>query len=96
MTNDNRTDEEQERLNSHMGRPDVMERILFESLNAEPASEAQVRRFLTSAPPEVFVLLNGLVPMPSPEGIHDESLHENRIVQGFVGLALAGRRRDSR
>lgn len=96
MTNDNRTDEEQERLNSRMRRPDVMERILFQSLHAVPASEEQVKRFLTSAPPEVFVLLNGLVPMPSPAGIHDESLHENRIVQGFVGLALAGRKPDRR
>jgi hypothetical protein len=93
MTNDNRTDEEQERLNSHMGRPDVMERILFESLNAEPASQEQVKRFLAAAPPEVFVLLDGLVPPSLPAATHGESLHTNRIAQGFVGVVFAGRKR---
>jgi hypothetical protein len=92
----NRTEEEQEQLNNHMRRKDVLERILFESLNAEPASQEQVKRFLTAAPPEVFVLLDGLVPMPSPEGIHDECLHENGIVQGFVGMIMAPRKRDRR
>jgi hypothetical protein len=88
----NRTEEEQEQLNNHMRRKDVLERILFESLNAEPASQEQVKRFLTAAPPEVFVLLDGLVPLPLPAATHDESLDENRIVQGFVGMALAGRK----
>lgn len=94
MTNYNRTEEEQQRLNSHMRCKDVLEWALFQSLHAEPASQEQVKRFLVTAPPEVFVLLDGLVPLPSPAGIHDESLHENRIVQGFVGMALAGRKRD--
>jgi hypothetical protein len=96
MTNYTRTEKEQQRLNSHMRRKDVLEWALFQSLHAEPASEAHVKRFLTSAPPEVLVLLNGLVPMPSPEGIHDECLHENRIVQGFVGMILAPRKRHRR
>jgi hypothetical protein len=60
MTNYNRTEKEQQRLNSHMRRKDVLEWALFESLHAEPASQAQVKRFLTAAPPEVFVLLDGL------------------------------------
>jgi hypothetical protein len=66
MTINDRTEEVQELLNSHMRRKDVPERILFESLNAEPASQEQVKRFLTAAPPEVFVLLDGLLSPPSP------------------------------
>lgn len=87
-----RTEEEQEQLNSQMRRKDVLEWALFESLHAEPASQEQVKRFLTAAPPEVFVLLYGLVPPPSPAAINDESLHENRIVQGFVGTVMARRK----
>jgi hypothetical protein len=94
MTIKNRTEEEQERLNSHMRHKDVLEWILLQSLHAEPAGQEQVKRFLTAAPPEVFVLLDGLVPPPSLAGIHEESLHENRIVQGFVGMAMARRKRD--
>jgi hypothetical protein len=96
MTNYNRTEEEQEQLNNHMRRKDVLEWALFQSLHAEPASEAHVKRFLTSAPPEAFVLLNGLVPPSVPAAIHEESLHTNRIVQGFVGMVMAGRKPDRR
>jgi hypothetical protein len=90
----NRTEEEQEQLNSHMRRKDVLEWALLQSLYAEPASQKQVKRFLTTAPPEIFVLLDGLVPLPSPAAIHDGSLHANRIVQGFVGSVMARRKRD--
>jgi hypothetical protein len=96
MTNYNRTEEEQQRLNNHMRPKEVLEWALIQSLHAEPANAGQVKRFLAAAPPEVFMLLDGLVPLPSPAGIHDESLHENRIVQGFVGMALASRKHDRR
>ena len=89
MTINNRSEEEQQRLNNYMRREDVLERVLFQSLHAEPASEEQVEHFLAAAPPEVFVLLEGFVPQPSPAGLHDEVLHEKRIVQGFVGMILA-------
>lgn len=92
----NRTEEEQEQLNNHMRRKDVLERILFESLHAEPASPEQVKLFLAAAPPEVFVLLDGLVPLPSPTAIHEASVHQNRIVQGFVGSVMARRKRNPR
>lgn len=93
MTIKNRTAEQQEQLNNHMRRTDVLESILLESLHAEPASQEEVKRFLATAPPEVFVLLDSLLPLPSPTGIHDESLHENRIVQCLVGAAMARRKR---
>lgn len=96
MTIYNRTEEEQQRLNSYMRRKDVLERILFQSLHAAPASQAQTKRFLAAAPPEVFVLLNGLTSSPSSVAADAEPLYENRIVQGFVGLAMAGRKRDRR
>ncbi|MCC3278163.1 hypothetical protein LJ754_03180 [Arthrobacter sp. zg-Y40] len=88
MTINNRTEEEQQRLNSHMRRKDVLEEVLFRSLHAKPATEEQVKRLLAVAPPEVFVLLDGLKPSPSPTGIPNEPLHENRIVQGFVGMVM--------
>lgn len=94
MTIKNRTAEQQEQLNNHMRRTDVLESILLESLHAEPASQEQVKRFLAAAPPEVYVLLDGLLPPPLPTGLGDESLHKNRIVQGFVGAAIARRRHD--
>lgn len=94
MTINNRPEEEQHRLNNHMRRKDVLEGVLFQSLHAEPASEEQVKRFLAAAPPEVFVLLDGLVPQPSPAGIHKEALHENRVVQGFVATVTAHRKRN--
>lgn len=93
MTIKTRTEAEQQRLNSQMCRKDVLKWALFQSIHAKPASQAQARRFLTSAPPEVLVLLRGLVPRPSQASIHDEALHENRIVQGFVGLAIERRDR---
>ncbi|WP_437771384.1 hypothetical protein [Arthrobacter sp. KNU40] len=93
MTIKNRTAEEQERFSSHMRRNDVLESILLESLHAEPASQEEVKWFLATAPPEVFVLLDGLLPLPLPTGLRDESLHENRTVQGFVGAAMARRKR---
>lgn len=89
MMINNRPEEEQQRLNNHMRRKDVLERVLFQSLHAEPASEEQVKRFLAAAPPEIFVLLDGLMPPSSPAGLHNEALHEKRIVQGFVGMILA-------
>lgn len=88
MTINNRSEEEQQRLNNHMGRQDVLEWILFQSFHAAPASEEQVKRFLAAAPPEIFVLLDGLMPPSSPADIRNEILHENRILQGFVGTAM--------
>lgn len=94
MTINNRPEEEQQRLNNHMRRKHVLEWVLFQSLHAEPASEEQVKRFLAVAPPEVFVLLDGLMPLPWPEGVQDEAPHENRIVQGFVAMVMAHRKRN--
>lgn len=96
MTLKYRAEEKQQQLNSHMRREDVLEWILVQAIHAEPASQEQVKRFLAAAPPEVFVLLDGLMPQPSPVGLHDNSLHENQIVQGFVGMAMANRKRDRR
>ena len=89
MTINIRTEEEQQRLNGFMRRKDVLEGILFRSLHAEPASAEQVKRFLSLAPPEVFVLLDGLLPLPLSPGIPGDAVHENRIVQGFVGMAIS-------
>lgn len=85
----NRTEEDQQRLNNHMRRQDVLERLLLQSLHAAPATEEQVKRFLATAPPEVFVLLHGFLPKPPQASIYVEVLHENRIVQGFVGMIIA-------
>lgn len=90
----NRTEEEQEQLNVRMRRKEVLEWALFQSLHAEPASAGQVKRFLAAAPPEVCVLLDGLVPPPSLLAARGQSLHDNPIVQGFVGAVLARRKRD--
>lgn len=91
-----RTKGEQGRLNNSMRRKDVLEKILFESLQAKPTNEEQVKRFLAVAPPEIFVLLDGLMPTPSPAGIPNEALHENRVVQAFVGMVMERVSRDPR
>lgn len=43
MVINNRSEEEQQPLNNHMRRKDVLEGLLFQSLHAEPASEEQVK-----------------------------------------------------
>lgn len=96
MTINFRTEEEQEQLNDHVRRKEVLEWALFQSLHAEPASAGQVKRFLATAPPEVFVLLGGLVPTAALPATQNESLHENPIVQGFVGAVRARRKQDRR
>lgn len=96
MSPENRTQEQQERLNARMRRRDIREHVFFRALHAEPATTRQVKDFLASAPPEVFVLLDGILPPPSPLGIRDKSLHESRIVQGFVGLVIASREKSRR
>jgi hypothetical protein len=82
----------QERLNEHLRRPEVLQYLLRQALHADPASPEQVRQFLTTAPPEVFVALDSLLPLP--QGSCDEHVEEDRIAQGFVGMMLAagGRR----
>lgn len=77
----------QERLNEYMRRRDVLEYLFFHSLNAEPATPAQVAEFLAVAPPEVFVALDGLLPVG--HGPIDGSVHENPVVRGFVGMIRA-------
>lgn len=79
----------QARINQHMRRKDVLEYLLARSLHAEPASPTQVKAFLATAPPEVFVALDGLLPSAAGSS-RDESVHENPLVQGFVGLVLSG------
>ncbi len=98
MTTDHRdrTPEEQERLNAHMREKPVLEWVLFHSLNARPATRQQVEAFLATAPPEVFVLLDELIAPPAPGLPLDmsDSVFENPIVRGFIGLirASGGRR----
>lgn len=78
----------QDILNAMMRRRDVKELVLALSIQTDaPATPAQVRRFLQTAPPEVFVLLDELVPKPTA-GVRSESVYDNCIVQGFVGAVI--------
>lgn len=79
----------QERLNAHMRRPEVLQYLLHEALHADPATPEQVRAFLETAPPDVFVALDGLLPVPVSD-LPSRSVHDDPIAQGFVGLILSG------
>lgn len=74
-----------------MRRPEVLQYLLFRALHAAPASSEQVRQFLATAPPEVFVALDGLLPVPVGDAAGG-SVHDDPIAQGFVGLVLDGSR----
>lgn len=83
MTNP-RTPEQHERLNEYVRRKDVSE---F-ALHTTPATSEQVKHFLCTAPPEVFVLLDGLsADRHCPDG-RMTSVYDSRMVAGFVGARL--------
>lgn len=81
-----RTAEEQQRLNGYMRRKEVLEYALYESVQAEPATPDEVKRFLKKAPPEVPILLHGLGARNPLDG---KWRVDERIVSGFVGAVLA-------
>jgi hypothetical protein len=80
----------QDRLNQIMRRPDALEYLLFQSLHAEAATPEQVKEFLATAPPEVSIAVDGLLPVTT-DGRHIGPAHDDRIVQGFVGWLLEGK-----
>lgn len=77
---------EQMQLNSHMRRPEVQQFLLHQALHSEPATPEQVRAFLKTAPPEIFILLDALLPLPARKNLRDESVHDSPILQGLVGF----------
>lgn len=95
MTTKHRTPAKQEKLNGYMRRRDVLEYFLFQSVQAEPATPDEVKAFLATAPPEVFVLLDGLTGRTSsPDRLSDDDLARNeRITAGVIGFLLARGRR---
>lgn len=82
-----RTPATQDLLNARMRRKDVLEYLLHRALHAQPATPAQVKAFLATAPPEVFIAVDGLRAVTA-DGREVGSAHDDRIVQGFVGWAL--------
>lgn len=77
----------QRRLNELMRRPDALQYLLFQSLNSEPATPEQVKEFLATAPPEVSIAVDGLLPVTA-DGTRIGPAYDDRIVQGFVGWVL--------
>ncbi|GAB3563262.1 hypothetical protein [Spelaeicoccus albus] len=90
MTIKNRTVEEQHRLNGYRRRRRVLEYALYHSVQAEPATAGEVKQFLKTAPPEVFILLDGLA-IGGPRGQRPHGVDKernDRIVAGVVGWLL--------
>lgn len=83
---------EQMRLNALMRRPEAQQILLHHALHSDPATPDQVREFLQTAPPEIFILLDALLPLPAHQNVRDASLHDSPILQGLVGVFRSQRK----
>ncbi len=79
----------QEVLNNYMRREDVKKFIFQKAIHSEPATPAEVKEFLATAPEEVFVLLDSILPSPSPKGFTDPPLFEDTLTRAIVGFFLS-------
>lgn len=86
----NRSAEEQLRINEYMNRPDVLEYVLHQALNGQPASPDEVNKVLRSAPPEVRILLRNLTLQFDNESppSKEDAARNDRITAGVVGWLL--------
>ena len=86
MTAKNRTPEQQERINGYMRRKDVKVYLVYEALHGTiRASPEHTKRFLETAPPEIDVLLDELLP-ERPAFLPARPRHEEPFVQCLVGM----------